>query len=148
MQINSNDQIQYWVNHLSFLLRREVQSRFASAGHKISAEEWAILLMLWQQDKRTPGELAAVTVKDQTTVTRLVDAMVRKELVTRSPDDKDRRKIRIALTARGRELQHALVPIASEFMADSQNGVSDADISTALCVLRQMALNVKEGKKR
>ncbi len=59
----------FWVNRLSFLSRKEIQKRFAAAGEPIAAEEWAALLMLWQQDGLAPSEIAESTTRDRATTT-------------------------------------------------------------------------------
>lgn len=43
-------------------------------------------------------------------VTSLLDTLERRELVTRSPDPDDRRKVLVELTAAGRELVEAFLP--------------------------------------
>lgn len=142
MQIIPENQLQYWINRLGFVLRRDLQDRFRKNGINISAEEWAVLLLLWQEDGQTPGALAHRSVKDQTTMTRLLDGMVRKALITRTPDAEDRRRVRLNLTADGVGMQAALVPIAAGLIEQSQRGISTEDMQTTRRVLRQMTENL------
>ncbi|SDX36212.1 hypothetical protein [Roseicitreum antarcticum] len=58
----------HWINRLGFLVRRALGDQFRAAGHPVSPEEWAILLVLWKYGPRTPGALADVTIKDRTTI--------------------------------------------------------------------------------
>ncbi|MFV2038111.1 MAG: MarR family winged helix-turn-helix transcriptional regulator [Paracoccaceae bacterium] len=142
----------YWANRLSALARRELAMRFRAAGHDVSAEEWAILMLLWREDGQNPGEMSARTVRDPTTMTRLVDSMVRKGVVTRQADENDRRRSRICLTQMGRELQAILVPLAMPMINDAMRGISQADGEVAVRVLSRMTQNLsqnhnKRGKK-
>jgi len=134
----------YWVNRLGFLIRKQLQDRFRAAGFDITPEEWAVLLHLWRQDGLTPGDLAASTVRDPTTMTRLLDAMVRKDLVARRPDIDDRRKSHICLTENARALQPALLAVAKRLIAHSLSGVAPADLDVTLGVLRQMTENMMQ----
>lgn len=136
------NQLPYWINRLGFVLRRDLQNRFRKAGFRLGVEEWPILLLLWQADNRTTGELASITVKDQTTMTRLLDGMVRKGLLTRRPDDKDRRKVRVSLTDGGRAMEASLVPIAAGMIADSQQGIDATDLEVTRRTLRRMTENM------
>ena len=51
MKIIPEKQLQYWINRLGFVLRRDLQDRFRAAGIKMGAEEWAVLLLLWQEER-------------------------------------------------------------------------------------------------
>lgn len=138
IMFNHEDIVLHWVNRLGFISRSGLAARFRTAGHAISAEEWALLLMLWAKGPRTPSELAQETVKDRTTVTRLIDAMVRKGLVTRSEDAADRRRSIISLSHHGEQLKHQLIPIAQAFIAEAVAGVSPDDLETTTRTLRKI----------
>jgi len=132
----------HWINRLSFLIRKDLQDRFKAAGHAVTAEEWAVLLFLWQQDRRSPGRLAAMTVRDPTTMTRMLDKMERKALIKRQNDPQDRRRVTICLTDQGKALRTELVPIAQKLIAESLHGVGLQDLQAALRVMQQMAANM------
>lgn len=144
MKLIPEKQLQHWLNRLGFVLRRDLQIRFRQHGIRLGAEEWAVLLLLWQKDNRTTGELADLTVKDQTTMTRLLDGLVRKDLLTRVPDPDDRRRVRIALSPQGADMQSQLVPIALGLIQQSQKGISTDDLQTTRRVLQQMTQNMLE----
>lgn len=140
----------HWVNRLGFLLRRELSAMFRAANHPISPEEWAILLVLWKRSPQTPGALADVTIKDRTTITRLIDAMVRKNLVNRAEDPKDRRRSVVAVTAHGMAVQDELVSIAQTLIDQALGDISREDIETTTRTLRAMTENLlaaPHGKK-
>ena len=135
---------QYWITHLSFILRKELSQKFKEKSIPLSSEEWGMLLTLWQQDGRTPTELANLTIRDRTTVTRLIDGMVKKNLVERMTDPHDRRRSLIYLTPHGKDIEHQLLPIAQELIAESQKGISDDDIDHMVRVMKKMTQNLLE----
>lgn len=132
----------YWVNRLSAMARRELTQRFRAGGHDISPEEWAILMLLWHQDGQSPGAMSARTVRDPTTMTRLVDGLVRKGLVARRQDDSDRRRSRVCLSDVGRDMQAPLVALAMPMIARALDGISAADAATTVRVLAKMVENL------
>jgi len=132
----------FLVNRLSFALRKELAQRFADAGHAISPEEWAVLLVLWSKGPQTPSTLSEATIKDRTTVTRLVDGMVRKELVVRSENPEDRRRSDIALTPLGHGLETELVPIAIELIGQVSAGITPRDLEATHRTLRALSQNL------
>lgn len=145
--MNFEDIPLHWVNRLSFVSRRELGQRFALAGHKISAEEWAVLLMLWQEDGRLPSGLADLTFRDRTTVTRLLDGMEKKQLIARRADAQDRRRTRVFLTSHGQKLEGQLKPIAQELIAKSLNGMSVDEVAQLTLLLRKATQNLLEKDK-
>jgi DNA-binding MarR family transcriptional regulator len=70
-----------------------------------------LLALLWAQDGRTPGELAAALEVSTPTVVKAATRMSAAGLLERRPDERDRRLVRIWLTDAGRALQ---APIEQE----------------------------------
>jgi len=99
--------------HRAFL--RVLQARIAP--HGVSAGMWYFLRVLWIEDGLTQRELSQrIGMMEPTTVTAL-NNMARRGLIRRRRNPRDRRKINIYLTARGRTLRRTLAPIAMEVNA-------------------------------
>lgn len=135
----------FLVNRTAIVMRQRLETEFKRRGYKITAEEWVLLNRLWQADGRTQKYLAESTVRDQTTVTRLVDRLEKKGLVKRVPDPADRRIVLARLTAKGRKLEGALIPIAlSTVIARAGAGIARRDMATTLKTLRRVLDNLLE----
>ena len=132
----------HWVNRLSFLTRKTLSQGFEEEGLFVSAEEWAILLILWSKGEQTPSALAEVTFRDRTTITRLIDQMVKKQFVVREHDEKDRRRVLIKASDKGQALKDELIPIAKSMIATATSGISPQDIETTVKTLSQMTNNL------
>ena len=135
----------YWVNHLSFLIRKRLTQGFAADGFEVTPEEWAFLLILQDKGELTPTALSNASVRDKTTVTRMIDKMVRKGLVDRRRDEDDRRVVHIRLTSEGADTFGSLAVIARSSIVRSFDGIADADLETTVATLAKMANNLKEG---
>ena len=86
---------------------RELEARIESEG--VSIGQWYFLRALWEQDGLTQRELSRrVGMMEPTTVTA-VNAMEARGLVRRVRDARDRRKVKVVLTPRGRRLE--VVPV-------------------------------------
>ncbi|MEV4358098.1 MarR family winged helix-turn-helix transcriptional regulator [Nonomuraea sp. NPDC049625] len=70
-----------------------------------------LLAVLWQQDGRTPGEVAAALNVTTPNVVKAATRMTAAGLLTRRRDDRDNRLVRLWLTDAGRALQ---APIEKE----------------------------------
>ena len=56
-------------------LVNRLQRNFRSSGYAITAEQWRVLITLWNQDGQTQQELAEKTVKDKGNITRLINIL-------------------------------------------------------------------------
>jgi MarR family transcriptional regulator, organic hydroperoxide resistance regulator len=70
-----------------------------------------LLAALWEQDGRTPGEIAAATHVTTPAVTKVAARMVDAGLLTRRRDERDNRLVRFWLTDAGRGLRE---PVEAE----------------------------------
>lgn len=73
-------------------------------GLGITPSQINALLVLYLHDSLTMGELSSEIYLAESAATRLVNRLVNLNLVKRRGDEKDRRVVRVALTAYGRQL--------------------------------------------
>jgi DNA-binding MarR family transcriptional regulator len=110
----------------------------------ITAEQWGIINFLLQQDGLTQNQLAKKTNKDHTCVSRLIDNLIKKDLVERRPDIQDRRINLIHLTQAGKMLQLEVAKLAEGHLQQAFNGIDSSDIKTCLNVIDRVMENLKE----
>lgn len=77
--------------------------RDAAATHGIGAAQWFVLAQLAEAPHTSINELAARTLTDQSSVSTVVARLVAQGLIARRPGE-DRRRVELALTARGRAI--------------------------------------------
>ncbi len=108
-------------NYLLYLLARasaQASAQFHAVVKRrgVSVPEWRVLGAL-AGGPHTVGALAAMTLLKQPTLTKVLDRMARGALIARVEDRRDRRRVHVALTGRGRNLAAQLVPLAREHEA-------------------------------
>jgi DNA-binding MarR family transcriptional regulator len=124
------------------LLRLKLAQKFSESGYDITPEEWVILNRLWQKEGRSQNELAETTIKDKTTVTRLLNRMENKGLVVRQSSNEDARVILVHLTPYAKELETVLIPIAEELLFAGVADIDKGDVDIALSVLKKIEQNL------
>ncbi len=92
--------------HTSKLLRALVER--GVRPHGLHPGQDLVLGVLWEQDGRTPGEVAAALNVTTPTIVKVANRMTGTGLLTRRPDPDDRRLVRLWLTDKGRNLQEAV----------------------------------------
>ncbi len=79
---------------------------------------WRVLAALAAEPGLTVTGLAAASLVQQPTMTKLLDRMARGGLVTRAPDARDRRVVRVALTPEGEAKAAELTAAAERYEAE------------------------------
>jgi DNA-binding MarR family transcriptional regulator len=133
----------FTVNRAAHLLKYALLQAFKQHGYDITPEQWAVLNRLWAQDGLTQAEIADTTFKDRPVITRMVDILERKGVVSRQPDEHDRRIVRVFLTPIGREYQEKLVPIAKAMLERGRAGITDEDLETMTHTLQRIIVNLE-----
>jgi len=110
--------------------------------YDITPEQWGLLNRLWEKDGISQKELSEISIKDQTTITRILDKLERKGLVKRQTSPDDRRSFLIFLTDTGRSLEDKLVPIAYETLDEALQGLSEEEIKQLKILLNKIFMNV------
>lgn len=124
------------------IMRRAFTATVEDAGLQITPEEWVLLNRLWAQDGQRQTELAESTIKDRTTVTRLLDGMVKKGLVRRETDPTDRRVVLAWLTDEGKRMKRRLLPVMEKLLKDATVGISEEELEVSRETLAKFQTNL------
>ncbi|WP_299877922.1 MarR family transcriptional regulator [uncultured Sulfitobacter sp.] len=139
MTFEYETKLHHWVNRVAFQIRAEMQKRIKESGLDISVEEWAMLMILWEDGATPMNNLAEKTLRDRTTVTRLIDRLVTKGLVERVAAPEDRRLVVVETTDRSNDIRGALISSALSLIDETTESVSSEDLATTLQTLRQIS---------
>lgn len=80
--------------------------------HGLNESDFRVLMQLYGSPSGSayPSELCVFVVQTPTNMTRIADALVQRKLVTRTPGEKDRRRIELRITPAGRRFVSRLLP--------------------------------------
>lgn len=98
-------------NRASQVLARKL----ASKG--ITVSEWEVLWALYEEPSR-PSDVATELSIDKGAITRLADRLIKKGLLVRRANKKDRRGQILELTAKGSGLAQELLPLTQQAEAE------------------------------
>ena len=114
---------------------------------ELTFSQWTTLVALHDGRVNTAGDLAHNICHDAGSLTRLIDQMVKRGLVTRGRCENDRRVVKLGLTARGREVVEALAPRMMHFWNGLLSGFTHQDVDTLIGLLTRLVI-VAEGSPR
>ncbi|MDD7917605.1 MarR family winged helix-turn-helix transcriptional regulator [Actinomycetospora callitridis] len=81
-----------------------------TTGEGLSLDQWLVLHRVVVAGDQAMRDLVAGTRLNDSTLTRVVDRLAALGLVFRAADPTDRRRVRVAISARGRTVHERLAP--------------------------------------
>lgn len=123
---------------------RKVSQRNVSKIVKdITIDQCLVLIILNNDDKISQNELAKLIFKDNASVTRMIELMVRKDYLNRTIHDEDRRKFNLKITEKGKKTLELLNPIVTLNRETALNGLSLEEINFLDKTLNKIITNCK-----
>lgn len=133
--------------YLPYLLNR-AGTRIATAFSEevrplgVTLQTWRVLAALHERDGRRMGDLSEVTSIEVSTLTRLIDNMEIKGLVSRRRDAADARAVTVHATPPGRRMTRMILPIAKRYEKVAIEGFSEAEVTVLKTALRRLFHNM------
>lgn len=144
-QLKLHNQLCFPLYAASRLVTREYQPFLDKLG--ITYPQYLVLLVLWESDRQSVNEISQKLILNTNTVTPLLKRMETQGLISRIRSEKDERKVEIALTEKGKELESeaSAIPgkLAEGLMTSTMNREELTDLKTKLHLLIDF-LNPKE----
>lgn len=127
----------YWLrfvsNHVSHCFKTKVER------HGVTVAEWVVLRALFEADGIKPSELSARIGLTRGAVSKLLDRLAAKDLVSIHADEKDGRAQLITLGTAGRQLVPKLAGLADENDAEAFGHLHAHERATLLALLKGIA---------
>lgn len=101
----------YWLRCLSNFVSHTFAERLEQQG--VSVAQWVVLRTLYDRGGATLNEAAGLVGVDKSTLSRMVERLVQKDLVDRA-EGRDRRSLGLSLTAAGKKMVLQSAKLADE----------------------------------
>jgi DNA-binding MarR family transcriptional regulator len=128
--------IGFWMrfvsNHVSHAFARKLEQ----SG--VTVAEWVVMREMFGESQTSPSAVAGKIGMTRGAITKIVDRLLRKNLVTRRESSGDRRYQEIALTAAGKRLIPALAALADENDEQFFHPLSRKERETILSLLKKL----------
>ncbi|HEX2914086.1 MAG TPA: MarR family winged helix-turn-helix transcriptional regulator [Chloroflexia bacterium] len=134
-----NESLAHNLVRLGHLMRQETQRCLRDL--EVTPEQWQALVYLsgYQgEGGLTQNELAEITLKDKTTISRLVENMLKLDLLVRT-EGEDRRTYRLQLSEKGRSIVDKAWPlIGQHFPQNVYTGLEKDEQAELLRLLQKL----------
>lgn len=132
----------YRIHRTARMLRVHLNKTFQKLGLDISMEQWFILFRLYERSGQSQSELADKDLNDHPNITRMIDALEKRQLVKREADPDDRRRHLISLTEEGQQLMLDMMPVVVEVREQVFGGIPQSDIDFVIATLDKIEANL------
>jgi DNA-binding MarR family transcriptional regulator len=131
-----------------YLLRRISERLSRSLGEALKPygehpNMWRVLVALITRDSATIGQLAHLTMIEQSTLSRTILRMKKQRLVSCTPARRDGRMVEVSLTAAGRRSFHEILPVATAQYDWAIRGIPERDLEVFMVTLQHMLKNLR-----
>ncbi|CAH0270013.1 Multidrug resistance operon repressor [Chryseobacterium sp. Bi04] len=131
------------MNEMKSRLRQKIQSKINEYGSDLSFELIEILGLLSRNNGINQQEIGTLVSKDKSSITYLINSLVKRELVERVENENDRRNKQIFLTPKGQQAVEAIYPWALELYGKAAGDLHKDEINRALILVRKMTANLE-----
>ena len=121
--------------------RQFAQRNITAANFDITIDQWLVLKTLEESPAITQQELAERVFKDLASVSRILDLVIDKGLLSRQPDATDRRRTKLKVTKKGLNILDSVQPLIHSNRATALRGISQTDIRSLQQILEKLIAN-------
>lgn len=137
-----NKQVGVFLNLVHCQFKQFLGSIFQKHGFNLTPEQYLVMDTLWDEGVLSQQKIADILIKDKNSVTKLIDALEKKGLVTRVSDILDRRQNNIHLTEHAISLKDDITAIAIETTNAIIRDIPIEELVSFVRVLNKMSNNI------
>jgi DNA-binding MarR family transcriptional regulator len=120
------------------------QNQLKKNGMKITIDQWLVLKCLKENPKSSQIALAEKVFKDNASITRIIDLLVKANYLHREINPKDRRKTILKITPSGQKILEDVYKIILKNRAKALKNISPEEIETVNTILKKISFNCKK----
>jgi DNA-binding MarR family transcriptional regulator len=132
----------------SRMLVASLHKHMAKMGVDLTAEQWGLLMLFWNQGDITQEEMRRFTCVDKSTASRTVGRMERRGLIVRRLDPADTRRKILNLTDKADVLKQDSLEAVQATLAQALRGIDPEECATCLKVLGLVKKNLQDTEKQ
>ncbi|MGD9587708.1 MAG: MarR family winged helix-turn-helix transcriptional regulator [Pyrinomonadaceae bacterium] len=125
--------------------RRFAQRQIRKAGFSITVDQWLTMKQILENPGVKQLDLAENVFKDNASVTRMIELLVKAGYIMREPHAEDRRRTDLTVTKLGREVLDEVSAVIVRNRRDALRGVDPRDLIKIDTVLARIVKNCLDG---
>lgn len=131
-----------WLGKTTKALDFHIADTFEKEGINLTKAQIIILKVLTMNDGIPQINLAFVTNRNKTSLTRLIHTMEKKGFVERRLNGKDKRVNLVFITGSGKNMLRMATPILMNIIKEIVQGIDKIEIDSTIEVLKKISKNI------
>lgn len=123
--------------------RKISQKNIAKIVSDMTVDQGLVLLILNENSNYSQKDIAGLIFKDNASITRIIELMVKKDYLVRTVNELDRRKFNLEITEKGRNTVELLSPAIKLNRTTALDGLSENEIELLDTLLNKIITNCK-----
>lgn len=123
--------------------RKLSQKNISKVVKDITVDQCLVLIILSKDEKISQNEIANLIFKDNASITRMIELMVKKDYLNRTVHTEDRRKLSLQITEKGKKTLELISPIVLINRNTALNGFSTEEVELLDKILNKIITNCK-----
>nr|WP_255702311.1 MarR family transcriptional regulator [Flavobacterium sp. SM15] len=119
------------------------QKKLREHGFKITIDQWLVIKCILENPNITQHELSDLVFKDNASVTRIIDLLIKAKYLQKEINPEDRRKFILHVTKEGEEIIKNVQEIVLQNRDKALKGINATDLEIADKVLQKIIQNCK-----
>jgi DNA-binding MarR family transcriptional regulator len=121
--------------------RKFSQKNISSSIKGITIDQTLVLQFLDKHPELSQKEIAELIYKDNASMTRMVNLMVKKEYIKRTINENDRRRFKLEITSKGQKVLTILPKIIASNRSNALENVSEDEVLQLEKILNKIINN-------
>ena len=121
--------------------RNYSQKKIKENGLNITVDQWLIMKVLFENPNIPQIDLAKRVFKDNASITRIIDLLVKVNYLDRKKNPKDRRTSILRVTPTGEQIIYKVQDLVLQNRRNAQAGISIEDLENLNSTLQKIILN-------
>jgi len=136
MTYSFEDSLGFQVNKTANVMRNRFNHFLKPYG--LTAEQYVILKAINENSRVTPSQLADILCKDKTTITRMIDTLVKNGFIQRRKNNTDRRSHTLGYSTKSTAVMAEIIPITDEVIGKMRKKFKPQELDCFLSVLSEL----------
>ena len=145
-KIDFESSIAPWLGKSSKIIDYYIHDALQRQGLDLSKEQMIVLKKLHDKDGLAQNDLAFLTLRNKSSLTRLLVKMEHKGFIDRKQSSNDKRSNHVYLTDSGRDIFKKARPVIKEVIKTMEKQLSPAEIDQFIATLKKIQFNLTAEK--
>lgn len=130
------DSLGFQVNMTANAMKKRFNTFLKPYG--LTSEQYVIMRSVQENPDISPTQLSEITYKDKTTITRMIDTLVKNDMLIRIPRKDDRRAYEIRWSIKSENIMNEILPLAEGVLKKLRSQFDADELNTFLRILETL----------